>query len=676
MTIIDARELAKGVYEQAINNPSAADFYKQYFPTFSQNIDNYEYFGKLPNQCHGHVAEDKIANAITNHFESGNNICVLHGVSGSGKTQAAIDFVRRSTNTFPNYIWIGGEDWKIDSSLCSVQRTRGGSPVNVVGLFNSEKSILVVDNCTSGIEANAFSELAPGFEKGGVVLVTSQISDPQNPIYLPIPQLSIKNALEILGESESSASEVCKEFVSKCCFSPLILSMTKKLFHDQGLNKEDIYREILNEPELIDDPSGTSIVRKILGGLEPRTLQSLKKVANSGKNYHDLEFLRNFIGVLSCNSLQKLSILVPENTPGVFRLHDLISIAAQDEIDSFPLIAAVEEFISQKSGDMTPSVLRQIHMCSELLYEEHQRRGLRDVDWIHYALLQLEGERKLELHCELYDQEITSNSSLQKVKSVIDAKEIHSYEIDDRESRKEYYVECARIYEEALNKDIPFDIRLELLHHKGKALRRSGRHIEALGSFNQLLELRPGWHATYGQIAHLGTQHGVEQKVKDAGEAAMRSLLNHIQNDSFSVPLRVSLAALARLRSYNQIYREINDQKEFVDRLADVISMSALEGLDQFYEAFVSFTSMFGYKHSNTCVRIVEAIPEIIAIPPMQVARRQWISACESLTNSSIAAGREKKESLANLLIGAAKSFANHQNWGQEKNVDKSISPM
>jgi tetratricopeptide (TPR) repeat protein len=86
--------------------------------------------------------------------------------------------------------------------------------------------------------------------------------------------------------------------------------------------------------------------------------------------------------------------------------------------------------------------------------------------------------------------------------------------------------------------------------------------------------------------------------------------------------------------------------------------MSALEGLDQFYEAFVSFTSMFGYKHSITCVRIAESIPELIAIPPSQVEKRQWVSACEALTNSSVAAGRENNQRLAKLLINSALLFA------------------
>lgn len=656
--IIDARELAKGVYEQSINNPTAADFYKQYFPTFSQNMDNYEYFGKLPNACDGYVLAEEVFGAVSNHFKNGNSICVLHGISGSGKTQAAIDFVRRNKLTFPNYIWIGGEDWNSDTSLSSVQRSRGGAPVNVAGLFNSEKSILVIDNFKTGLEENNFEELKAGFSKGGVVLVTSQISAPQSLIYLSIPQFSIDSALALIGENTSSASALCREFISRCRFSPLILSMTKKLGYEQGIDKETIYREILNEPELIDDSSGASIVRKILSGLPPSSLEALKKIANTGINSHDIEFLRRFVGVIKCNSLQKLSILVPENTTGVFRIHDLISIAVQDELDSSSLVSSIEDFISSSAGDMTPSVLRQIHLCSELILNEHLRRGYREIDWLHYSLLQLEGDIKIELHKEIYEITLTENDSLQKIKSVIDAREIHSYTIDDKEARKSYYNDCANLYGKLLQKNISENIQLELLHHIGKSLRRSGMYPEALESFNRLLYLKPEWHATYGQVAHLGTQHGVNKDVKDAGEKAMRTLLGYIQDELLSVPLRVSLAALARLRSYSQIAREINEQQDLVRKLADVISMSALEGLDQFYEAFVSFTSMFGYKHSMTCVRIAESIPELIAIPPNQIEKRQWASACEALTNSSVAAERENKKRLAKLLINSALSFA------------------
>lgn len=669
LIIIGARELAKGIYDQSIHNPNAAEFYKQFFPIFSQNMDNYEYFGKLPNICSEYIKEEAFINAVARHYKSGKNVCVLHGLSGSGKTQLAIDFVRTNISNFSSYIWITGEDWKGNTSLSSVKRTRGGAPVNVAGLFNTQKTILVVDNFPRDLDTSSFHELESGFQHGGVVLVTSQISSHQDSICLSMPIMSIGSAFKTLGESENSASNLCKDFVSKCRFSPLILSMTRRLSSEQGIDKENIYSEILKDPELVGDSSGVSIVRKILSSLEVSSHRALIKVANSGKNYHDIGFLRYFIGSINCRYLQKLSILFPENTPGVLRVHDLIALAVQEELDVTELVLSVERYISEKNGDMTPSVLRQIHLCADLLQEEHINRGFRDIDWVHYSLLQLEGGKKLGIHNELHDLEINSTSSLPKIKCVIDAKEAYSYQIKDNDQKHQYYNKCIELYSALLDERISEDIRLELLHHKGKALRRLGKSLESLEVFQGVLILKPEWHATCGQIAHLGTQYGVEKEVKEAGEKSMRNLLGFIEQDLFSVPLRVSLAALARLRSYKNISNYINGEKELVKKLADVISMAALEGLDQFYEAFVSFTSNFSYRHSEICVSIAETLPEMVAIPPSQVEKMQWTSACESLTNSSVAAEREGKDSLSKLLIGFALDFAD------EINSKEQISP-
>jgi tetratricopeptide (TPR) repeat protein len=659
ITIVDARELAKGIYDQSINNPIVADFYKQFFPSFSQNLDNYEYFGKLPKICENHISEARIINSIASHYDNGNKICVLYGVSGSGKTQAAIDFIHSNTTDFYNYIWISGEDWRQNATLSSVQRTRGGVPINVAGLFNSTKSILVIDDCSRDIDNNDFEELKIGFDKGGIVLLTSQISVPQSQLYLSIPQFSKGSALEILGEDPFFESQICNEFISKCRFSPLILSMTKKLASEQGVEREIIYREVLSDPELIDDAQGLSIIKKILRRLEPKALEALKKIANSGQNSHDAQFLRYYIGGWRCNTLQKLSILVPEDTLGVLRVHDLVLMAVRDRIDSRNIASEIESYISDNKGDMKPNIFRQIHLCFDQLHNEHLRRGNRDIDWIHYALLQCDSERKREFHKDLHELEITPNSSFPSVKTIIDAKEIHSYTITDLDLRRAYYEECIALYDVAIKRSPSKDILLELLHHKGKALRRCRKHDEALDTFNNLLELEPKWHATHGQIAHLGSQNGVGKEVRTQGENSMRILLHNMLSESYSIPLRVSLSAFARLRSYHNIAQELNRHDDQVKKLADIILMSALEGLDQFYEAYVSFTSVFGYNHSSMCVSIAEVIPEMTVVPPTQVERRQWVSACESLTNASIAAGREGKGELSNRLIVSGMNFAN-----------------
>jgi tetratricopeptide (TPR) repeat protein len=657
LVFMDARELAKEVYQQSKNNPDCAAFYKQYFPGFSQNLDNYEYYGKLPAPCDGYIQDKGIHDALAKYFET-NSVCVLHGVSGSGKTQAAINFAHPSSNGFENYVWISGEDWPKGSSLSAIQRSRGGAPVNIVGLFNISKTILVIDGLERSINQIDFNELQDGFNKGGVVLVTSQSAILESGNSLQIPEISDITASRILGEDWGNSSIEAQRFIRACKFSPLILSTARSIIENERVASVDLYKEVLKSPNDIAGRDGQSIMEKILNRLGSRTLMALKKIANSGLTVHDLDFLRFFIGINNAYKLQQLSILLSTNTPGVTKIHDLVAHAICEFFDGKELADAVEKYVRKYYGEMTPSVLRQIHLAFHSLQAEHVRRGDRDCDWLTYALLQAEGEEKLVLQQKIYLLEISPSLSLPFIMCLIDAKEAYAYTIENINEREKYYRQCADQFEKTFNAINDEDLKAELLHHRGKALRRCGDYREALDCFNQLLKMKPEWHATHGQIAHLGMQDGVDKYIKEAGERSMRVLIYEIIQDASSVPLRVSLAALAMLRSYQNVVKELSEDSNKVQKLSDVISLSALDGFGQFYEAFVSFTSKFGYIHPSICVNLADRLPEMLAIPPESVEKKHRVSACEALSNTAISAAKEGKQTIFDRLVNLSVQFA------------------
>lgn len=655
--IFDAREFAKLIYEQSIEIQKAADFYRQFFPGFSQNLDNYEYYGVVPAQCENYTSEPLILQAINNHFELENNICVLHGVSGSGKTQATIDYIHSETANYENILWISGEDWNRDTPLSSIKRKRGGTPVNVEGLFNTSKTLLVIDSLERMLDIAQLAKLESGFAKDSRILITSQIADPGNKFYLQIPTLSEKISIQILGEDASSPSKAGKEVSSACSFSPLILSIIRNFVDTEDISRDELYAEVLSDPGAIIGNDGLSIMGRILEKLNPKILEALKKVANSGSYYHDSKFLNHYIGPLHRKSLQQLSILIQTNIPGILKVHDLISESAQDNMNTADISKGIESYIDKYCGEMSPSVLREIHICYEQLCEVYNNRNNEELDWITYALLQVEGEIKENIYKKIFDKEIIQIDRLAALMSVIDAKEIHSYTIKDKDEKSSYYEGCAKEYQKGFETFTNEDMKAELLHHQGKALRRCGKFEESLECFDQLLTLKT-WHATYGQIAHLGTQRGVDVEIKERGEAAMRQLMTFILEDSSSVPLRVSLAAFARLRSYHKIKKEIVTKPESLNVLANIIAMSALEGLDQFYEAYVSFTSLFGYTNSAICVELAETLSEMLAMPPEAINKYQWVSACEALTNTAIAAKKLGKIELSRKMVESSIIYA------------------
>ena len=655
---LDARELAKTILQSSMDNSQAADFYRDYLPDFLQNLDNYEYYGRVPSACINHQSEPLFIDAVRSHFASGAEICVLYGLSGSGKTQSAIDYVHATLSEFGNYLWIAGEDWKDGVPLTAIKRSRGGVTINVAGVFNSTKTLLVVDDLSRPVTAESISELVPGFALGGRVLVTSQLGEPNSPIYLGVPRLSSAIAFRILNEDEATGDITIRQFVEACRFCPLILAITRKVAEMDGVDKQELYREVLAVPNSTHGDDGIPIMARILQRLSEISRQALIKVANSGCTTYDARFLTTFIGANARASLQRLAILNRDATSSTLSVHDLICSAVRTHPpDTSELANEIEQYVDRHGGEMVPSVLRQIHLSAEHLRAAHKVRGERHSDWLMYALLQMGPSVRNELIAHLHGAALRSDMPIAELLCIIDSKEAYSYCLSN-EPRSDYYRACADEYGKIAAETKDPSIRVEMLHHQGKALRRCGQFEDALNCFRLLLTERPGWHATYGQIAHLGIQSSASNEVKSEGEKAMRSLIEDIRKDMYAVPLRVSLAALSRLRSYPSVSKELAADLASVKQLADVVTQSALEGFDQFYEAFVALTSMFVYRHGKLCLAVVEVFPDMLAIFPNAVDERQWVNVCDALVNVASAALEDGKQDLARKLHGTASAFA------------------
>jgi tetratricopeptide (TPR) repeat protein len=658
LEIYDARELAKLIHQFSVANPAAADFFGGFFPGFQKDLENYEYYGRVPNRCENHQSEGSVLDAVQGHLSSGLGICVLHGLSGTGKTQAAIDYVHKNIERVGNYLWIHGEDLKKGASLSSIKRSRGGVPINVAGAFNSVPTLLVIDNLDWTVDSSTFSELEAGLKAGGIVLVTSTLNSPGSEYYVTIPPLTFDTAVRVLGENVDKLSKTAAEFINACSFSPLILATTRSVCKANGVDKEAFYQEILDRPELLANQDGVSIMRELLKRLDESSREALVKIANTGSGTHDSRFLGIFIGQNASINLQRLSILQSATAPGLLKVHDLICDAVREERSAGPVSEALEKFVGDRFGEMLPSVIRQIYLSEEQLLETHRARGIRNPDWLMYALMQADTDSKREVAAGVEDLQISDECSLAEVLCIVDAKEQYAYSIDDYDERKEYFRQCASDYEKAIAAGVREELRVELLHHRGKALRRTGSLTEALACFKELLTYRPDWHAAHGQISHLGMQTGADSASKAAGEASMAWLIDQMLFDFSTVPLRVSLAAIAHLRSYPSVVDQVAQDERKVSQIADVIAISALEGLDQFYEAFVAFTSKFAYEHERVAVALAESLPELLSVPPDSIDRRQWASACEALSNAARSASMAGKVKLASRLLASMQIFA------------------
>ncbi|KTQ96001.1 hypothetical protein NS226_08980 [Aureimonas ureilytica] len=656
---LDSRQLAARILNFSVDNPKAADFFRYFLPDFSQNLDNYEYYGLVAATCLNHQSEPLILDAVRAHFARGARICVLHGLSGSGKTQAAVEFVHTELPHFGNYIWISGNDWPENVPLAAIKRSRGGIPMNVAGVFNSSKTLMVIDDLDRPVTENVFSELERGFTIGSRVVVTSQIGETNSAIHLPIPKFSTEVAYAILGESEIASSDELARFVEACRFCPLILSVAREVAKTDGVDSRELYQEILALPHAAQDVDGRSVMDRLLQRLNTQNQEALAKIATSGCTTFDPKFLTVFIGSNARASLQRLGIVTRVGTSSVLTVHDLVCSAVRkgSGFDSSTLAAHVASFVSRYNGEMLPSVIRQIHLSADQLLRAHMLRQERPLDWLTYSLLQIERSDKIGLAPSVHLEPINENIDLPALLCVIDLKEAYSYSLP-RDERAEYYIECADEYSRIAARAKDADIRAELFHHRGKALRRSDKLEAAVASFREVLKDRPGWHATYGQIAHAGVQRGASDDLRKEGEDAQRSLMRDVMADIDKVPLRVSLASLGRLRSYPALRDETRKRPEAVKQLADLVMLAGISGFQQFYEGFMAFTSLFAYHHGDLPVSMAEMFPDLLAIYPEGVEKLQWSNVCEALSNTATAAAAAGKSELSARLNITACAFA------------------
>jgi tetratricopeptide (TPR) repeat protein len=494
---------------------------------------------------------------------------------------------------------------------------------------------------------------------GGRVLITSQFGEPSNPIYLQIPYISEETGYRILGENKDGASDAAHQFIKRCIFCPLILSVTRQIIEIDDVDKDSIYCEVIENPQVTQMLNGEQVMSRILGHISSLNQEALRKIASSGCTSYDSKFISRFIGSNARVALQRLSLLNRDATSSTVIIHDLICSAIWNEkIDGTVLANEIERYICSHNGEMVPSVLRQIHLSVDQLLAAHRSRGERNPDWLMYGILQLaDHPLRAELIAALLDREIKSTSGIVEVMCIVDSKEAYSYSLS-QEDRTNFYISCAEMYGTIAGATCHPEVRAELLHHRGKALRRSGRLEDARECFQQLVAERPHWHATYGQIAHIGVQRQASRADKEAGERAIRFIIDQIVADLYAVPLRVSLALLSRLRSYPSVTQELVGNEVRIKHFAQVVALSALEGFDQFYEAFVAFTSLFGFRHGQICLSIAEMAPDMVAIFPDTVDRSQWVNACEALTNTAGVAALNNQARFSASLYKAAEVFA------------------
>lgn len=592
ITIFDGRKIAEKIYECCIMSGKMFDVFGGYLPDFKKNMERETYFEDVPQLVNDYVEPTEIMSSLVEHIQK-NNITVVSGISGSGKTQLSIFYCKKNNESFENIFWISAEDYEKNTTLDNFKR--GGININLCSIFNENKSLLVIDNYNKIVEENLFPNLDVGFSKGSRLLITSQLYADKC-CYFPLQNFPEETALKILGDD----SENAKAFISKINL-PVVLNAIKSL-HSDGAEYLEIYDDLMAFLGDLADDRNEKIIDRILHKYTNKNELSL--IANILNSKFDVTLLRLYIKLVPFSNLSRASLLMFENNNTTCTIHDFLKKCLQCSDESVRFIEFISKYLDEKKGVMDEYVLRQIHISFESIKKIvlSQRESL---NWITYALLQKEtNSTKSEIYRTLAQKQFTPDLTLEQVCCLLEVKEAYNYD-----NKKEEGI--IQNYEAELNKalDVYSDslIKKHLYHHLGKTQRRMGKTKEAIEQFCYVLKIEPDCFPAYGQIMKCARR---KFEYKSDYNVAAKKIIEAIKEKNEKIPFRTALAFISDLRSgdLDEIYP---NTEELCGLFKSIVLKAAYDGMYQFYEAFVAFVNFFSYPSSlaKECLDLYDRIP-------------------------------------------------------------------
>lgn len=622
-----ACDLADKIFDISITNTSFKDKISKYLPDFYRELESYADYGDTPYELdNNYIRNQDFINEIDSAI-SKKHICVITGISGSGKTQLAIDYFQQKKRNYEDYIWFDGSELTENSNLREVKKERLGQPVNLIGAFCSHKTLLVIDNLNFKVTARLFEDCTKGFNLGSTIIITSQIKSEINNYVMP--DYSSDSLLRMLGTS----SDLANEFIKKIKL-PVVLTTIKT----SSLNKDEIeilIKEILEDPSSASDINAKHVLQNVLNKLDDK--DALIRLCNTGIKKWDISLLQKYIKLQKYKNLETLSLIKINSITKVVQIHDFIFECMQSDNEINTFMNFLSDEIGRLKGIVTDSLLRQIHLCYPQIEEYCLSQSELKNSWLTYGFLQVESEHKKKIASRLWDKKLTDVTILEEIRSLVDAKEtkIFCTEDSDGERRKllEELLEAKKKFSEQK------EIELILLHHIGKCYRRLKQFKESVDYLSKAITIDNYFYPSYLQIVKCSIQEK-RKSFYDQGISAMK----HILADIFArkvIPFRISLSTISDLRSFSDIYRAFSIDE--IIYIKQILSMASFEGFQQYYEALGAFISMFSWNFPDICKSIFEENKRILVLTPDLQEKKQWINICEALTNEY---GRYKTEKI------------------------------
>lgn len=605
IAVLDGRRIAEQIYDRVIAENASVETFSAWLPNLKQLFSDFLFEHGAP-PLPADFVSDKARFEVLERSIAEHTIVAIVGLSGSGKTYSLREYVARAGERYASVVWLDGTDILSGSDLRAVHVNRLGHEFNLAAKILDIPTLVIIDSFES--DAAKIAQMIPAINPGSRVLISSQQPAGSPVCNCELPEVDDTVARDILTQSVAPVpSEI--ELASLLRITgrhPLTLAVIRDIVRETGTTWADMVSDLQHNAPNLELPQRVTLLNRLLE----------RHGAAISAEVHILKWLdqpmldRHFLGlVLGPAGLQKLysRSLLRRSDHGYVRIHDLLMTCIRQF--SLPLPHGVEparrfwRYLDDYWESSPIHFQRVIHL--------HRRRIAEGTDLKHptaslqsYLCLLVEnGPITVEGIAVLASTDLSSAiADRPAIATILEAIE-RNWRTASDDTKDELLQRAEKRITDALTLNPSEQIKIDLLHHRGKFRRWLKNFAGARLDFEAVIQIKPESWAARLQNARvllaLKDPNGAEhlQRIFDAFDASPSG-----------VPATTVLAALAELsrREYEKLRNKILSER--LEMVRSAISLSLVNGFSQPYRVLGRLGGSLYYHSPEVLLSMATAV--------------------------------------------------------------------
>ncbi|WP_370317123.1 NB-ARC domain-containing protein [Pseudoalteromonas sp.] len=592
ISVWDARKISEYIVDELLFDEEVTERLAHFLP-YIQTIRNESAINlTIPKLETSYQPRHEVEDELCEKLFSGKSAIVV-GFGGTGKSQLAISIANSAREEFDVCLWLDASELQDLSELGGYDVFRNGHRLNIIGLLETKKVLLVLDDIGAPVSKAQLESIC---KNGSAILATRRNMIDSNDWALPLLNRELsKNILEHNVDTPCPEDLFIKIYEIVGGY-PLIYALMNTNILYEGYSWSDIDSDCDAISEY-EDNKNQLLAQRLIGHLLGSLGTQLSFIKACGTKVIDLEFARSSLKPIGLRKLIKSTIVTQSNL-GTLKIHDVIFEALNSiDINHTDISIMLQSYLEDTEAKNWPSFLRVSHRHNRLIYELYKSTHISIFLYSHLIACVPATLKREEIISPVEQFGSIKNSlpSIDRIQVSTLIETIENLYLLDKETSTQFAIEklapMQPIFEELVDlvANEPALIKL-VKHHYAKCLLRLKQEPEAEAEFIALNKDFPLMYEVKLQLARIYARTEQADKAKEL----IIKILDAWHSDSGpSISVALASFELISRSSMREYKKQLNN--EYSDLIASIIKEAMSFGYDHSYRAFSIFSGDWAY---------------------------------------------------------------------------------